>query len=112
MRDANAQRALTASALALVVACAAGASFLPPMLAETLGSLPRTALLGLALTAGALLHWVWLGMGAGRLHRSVPGWVALAFFLFPIGGVAALLLLWGCFGADAKRATPAPASGT
>jgi hypothetical protein len=111
-RDHAAVAPLAASALALVAACAAGARFLHPMLDDTLASAPRAALLALAATAAALLHWVWLGIGARRLQRPVAGWVALAVCLAPIGGVAALLLLGGCFPGHGERASTAPAAGT
>lgn len=97
MNDSPAQRALGASTLALVVACACIAAFLPPMVEATVQSVPRMALLGCAIAAGLLLHWAFVGIAAHRLARSVAGWVSLAVLLFPIGGIAALILL-GFFG--------------
>ncbi|GAB4042027.1 MAG: hypothetical protein Fur0014_13910 [Rubrivivax sp.] len=105
----SAQKAIGASALALVVAFASIVAFLPPMVEATVQSVPRTVLLGLAIATGVLLHWVFVGIAAHRLERSVPGWVALSVLLFPIGGIAALILL-GFFGEEAARgpATSAP----
>ncbi len=101
MTETSAQRALGASTLALVVACASIVPFLPPMVETTVQSIPRTALLGTAIAAGLLLHWVFVGIAASRLARSVAGWVGLSLF-FPIGGIAALILL-GFFGDEAAR---------
>lgn len=108
--ESSASRALSASTLALVVACATIVAFLPPMVEHTVASVPRIALLGTAMAAGLMLHWVFLGIAARRLERSVAGWVALAVLLFPIGGIAALILL-GFFGDEAQRSAPAPAPG-
>lgn len=109
---AGAQRSLGAATLALVVALASTAAFLPPMVEATVASIPRTVLLGTAIVAGLLLHWAFLGIAAKRMARSVVGWVALSLLLFPIGSVAALILL-GFFGDDPDAAgAPAPASGT
>jgi hypothetical protein len=108
MTEASAQRAIVASALALALACAAIAAFLPPMLEATLTSIPRTALLGCTLAVGIGLHWAFLGIAAHRLQRSVPGWLAWGL-LFPIGGAAALILLG--FFSDERRGAPAPARG-
>src|SRR5438067_1334110 len=78
MADTPAQRALTASTAALVVAVACVATFLPPLLAETLGSPLRIVATALALAVAVLLHWVYLAIAAFRLGRSVAGWTALA----------------------------------
>jgi cytochrome bd-type quinol oxidase subunit 2 len=114
MTDSNAassaHRALGASTLALVVACASIVPFVPPMVEATVQSIPRIVLLSSAIVVGLLLHWVFLGIAARRLQRSVLGWVALAVGLFPIGGVTALILL-GFFGDEAAHAPPAPAPG-
>ena len=108
MTESSAQRAIGASALALVVACAAIAAFLPPLLEATLSSVPRMVLLGCAIAAGIVLHWAFLGIAAHRLERSVAGWLAWGL-LFPIGGAAALILLG--FFSDERAGTPAPARG-
>lgn len=106
----SAHRALGASTLALVVACASIVPFVPPMVEFTVQSIPRIVLLGSAILAGMLLHWVFLGIAARRLGRSVLGWVALAVGLFPIGGVTALILL-GFFGDEAEHGLSARAPG-
>lgn len=93
MKETAIQSALTASALALVVAFACAAAFVPPMLAGTLASLPRTVLLGLSLAVAIPLHWIFLGIAVRRMGRSVAPWVALAVLLFPVGSVIALILL-------------------
>lgn len=86
------QRALTASAVSLLVACACAALFLPPMVERTVASVPTTVFIAVALASSVVLHWVYTGIAARRMGRSVPGWVALSL-LFPVGGVAALVLL-------------------
>ncbi len=94
------QRALAASAVSLLVACACLALFLPPMVNTTVTSVPTTVFVGMAMAAAIVLHWVFTGIAAQRMARSVAGWVALSL-LFPVGGVAALVLLaW--FGDEAE----------
>lgn len=109
MIASSAARALGASTLALLVACAGIAAFLPPMQDATLASWPRMALFGSAAAAGVVLHWVFVGKAAQRLGRSVAGWVSLSALLFPIGGATALMLLG--FTAAAPTPAPAPARG-
>jgi hypothetical protein len=108
LSEPSAQRALGASSLALLVACASIAAFLPPMLEATLASIFRIALMGCAAAVGIVLHWVFLGIAAHRLDRSAPGWVSLGL-MFPIGGAAALMLLG--FFSDERAPAPAPAPG-
>ena len=98
----SARRALTDSALALLLATVALAMFVPPLLGSTLQTPLRVAATALALAVALPLHWVWLGIGARRMGRSVRGWVALAL-LFPVGGAAALLLLLGLLEEPAAR---------
>jgi hypothetical protein len=108
MTETPAQNALMASTVALVVACAGLAFFLPPMLDRTLESVPRIVLTALALATATLLHWAFLGIAARRLGRGVAGWAALSVLLFPIGSVAALMLLaW--LDDEAELPVPAPA---
>jgi uncharacterized membrane protein YhaH (DUF805 family) len=108
MSETPAQNALAAAAIALIVACGSLALFLPPMLDSTLESVPRIVLVSLVLVTAQILHWAFLGIAARRLDRSVAGWVALSVLLFPIGSVAALILLaW--LGEDRSLPTPAPA---
>ncbi|WP_284615177.1 hypothetical protein [Aquabacterium humicola] len=95
MINKPARRALADSALALVAAVAAIAMFLPPMVNDTTGSVPRMVALGLVIAVAIPLHWVLLGIGVRRMRRSAIAPVAAAVLLFPIGGAAALiLLLW------------------
>ena len=110
MNETPAQRALTASTLALAAALVAVAMFLPPLVERTLGSVLRIAMTGLALASAVLLHWIFLGIAASRMRRSVGGWVGFAVLLFPIGSVAALILLsW--FGQEGQPGAPAPGHG-
>lgn len=100
------QRALTASTLALVVAVGGVAMFLPPLVKHTLELPLRAVAVGLAMACALLLHWVFLGLAAQRMQRSVAGWVSLSVLLFPVGSATALILL-GWF-ADERR-TPSAA---
>lgn len=93
MHAAPVQRALAASTVALVVALACLALFLPPMVDRTTASIPLVVFVSLSLAAAMLLHWIFLGIATQRMARSVPGWVGLSVLLFPIGSVAALMLL-------------------
>ena len=105
MHETPAQRALAASTAALLVCVGCGLLFLPPMIERTLESVPRIVLTGLVLAVALLLHWVFLGIAARRMQRSVGGWVGLSIFLFPVGGMAALMLLaWFC--GEAPGASP------
>jgi drug/metabolite transporter (DMT)-like permease len=108
-QETPAQRALNASTVSLVAAVACLLLFLPPFFERYLTTPAALAANGLTLAAALLLHWVFLGIGARRLGRSVAGWVALAVVLFPVGGAAALILLtW--FGEEAGDSAPAVAS--
>ena len=109
--ESPAQRAIGASVAALAVAVAAGMAFLPPLVHSTVASVPRTVVVALVLAVAVLLHWVFLGIAAKRLERSVPGWLAMGVLLFPIGGAAALIL-FGWFEEDRQglRRVRAPAT--
>ena len=103
MMQAPVQRALAAATMALVVAGACLLLFLPPMVDRTVQSVPWTVMVSLTLASALLLHWVFVGIAAQRMGRSVPGWVALSL-LFPVGGVAAIsLLAW--FGDESRLDT-------
>lgn len=91
--ETPAQRALNASALALVVAVAALLLFMPPFFERYLSAVALIVGDALVLSTALLLHWVFLAIGAHRMRRSVPAWVVLAVLLFPVGGAAALILL-------------------
>lgn len=92
-QESPAQRALNASTVALLVAVAALLLFLPPFFERYLTEVAFIVADSLALSTALLLHWVFLAIGARRLHRSAPAWVGLAVLLFPVGGAAALILL-------------------
>ncbi|MCY7316498.1 MAG: hypothetical protein LH480_13010 [Rubrivivax sp.] len=93
MTDGPQQRALAAATLALLVALTCIALFLPPLAQHTLATAWHSALTALALAAALLLHWVFLGVAARRMARSVVGWTSLSVLLFPVGSVVALILL-------------------
>ena len=95
MNERPEQRALNASTVALLVAVACIAFFLPPLARSTLSSPLRITATGLVLACSLLLHWVYLGLGARRMARSAAGWVGLSVALFPVGSAAALILLHG-----------------
>ena len=93
MKETADQRALTASTVALVVSLGCLALFLPPLLERTVATPLRATATGLALACALILHWVFLGLAAKRMRRSVAGWVSMAVLLFPVGSAAALILL-------------------
>ena len=109
MPELSARKAFAMSTLALILALACLALFLPPFVERTLASTTRTVITALALVLAVLAHWACLGLGAYRAGRSVGFWVGgMAVLLFPIGGAAALWLLgW----AASERAVPTPAHG-
>jgi hypothetical protein len=80
--------------------------FLPPLLDRTVASALRIVAVALVLAVAVLLHWVYVGIAAFRLGRSVVGWTALSALLFPVGSVAALMLL-GWFHDEADVAASA-----
>ncbi|MCM0610304.1 MAG: hypothetical protein KA711_15155 [Ideonella sp. WA131b] len=84
---------LHAAAASLVAALACVALFLPPLLDDTIATPLRAAATGAALGVTLLLHWIFLGMAARRLQRSVPAWVGLSVLVFPMGSVLSLVLL-------------------
>ncbi len=93
MPETPARRALAAASVSLVFALACTVMFLPPLVAQTTGSVPRVVAIGVVLAASLLLHWAFLGIAAHRMGRSVPGWVALSLLLYPVGSATALILL-------------------
>jgi hypothetical protein len=84
---------LSASTIAQVAAVGCIALFLPPLARGTLDTVLRAAATGLGVACALLLHWVFLGIAARRMQRSVAGWVGLSVLLFPVGSAAALILL-------------------
>jgi hypothetical protein len=110
--ETSAQRALSASGLAWLVALACALAFVPPLLVHTVESVLRIVLVAGTLAVALALHWVFLGLAARRLQRSVLGWLALAVALFPIGGATALILLnWLADEAEGRAGPPAPHPG-
>jgi hypothetical protein len=107
MTESPAQRALAAAAVALLVAAASIAMFLPPLGAQTTASVLRSVLFGIAAATGLLLHAVFLAIGARHLGRSVAGWTSLSVLLFPVGSVAALILLSWLREESERSASPA-----
>ena len=99
MNESPVQRALAASTFSLLIGGACLFAFLPPVLFTTLESLPRTVGVGIVLACALLLHWAFLAIGARRMGRSPAGWLALSVLLFPVGSVAALVLL-GWYGSE------------
>ena len=106
----TAQRPLIDATLALLAALAGIAMFLPPLVQATTGSVLRSVGAGLLIALAMLSHWVFLGIAARRLNRSVAGWVGLSVGLFPVGGAAALILLaWLLADEQGRADPPAPA---
>lgn len=101
---------LQAAMVMLVAALGCVALFLPPLLEATIASPLRAAATGAALGVTLLLHWIFLGMAARRLRRSVPAWVGLSLLVFPIGSVLSLVLLGWFSGAAAPGRGPVQAA--
>jgi hypothetical protein len=101
---------LQAATLMLGAALLCVALFLPPLLDATIASPLRAAATGAALGVTLLLHWIFLGMAARRLRRSVAAWVGLSVLLFPIGSVLSLVLLGWFADAMAPGRAGAPAT--
>ncbi len=108
--DRQASSALSASAVALLL-CAAGVMmFLPPLVDETVASLPRTVLFGLVIAASLVLHGVFLAIAAQRQGRSPVRWVMLAVLMPVVGSIVAVVMLaW--FENEAKAAAAAMLQG-
>lgn len=112
MEQTAAQRAHSASTIALGVCILAVVALLMsvvPSVDITASKIVLIVLFGSAAAVGQFVHWVFLGIAAHRLNRSVAGWVALSVLLFPIGSVVALLMLWW-YGAE-QDWQPAPGAG-
>lgn len=110
MSAPTAHRALIDATLALLAAVAGIVMFLPPWVHATTDSVLRTVGAGLLIALALPLHWVFLGIAARRMQRSVAGWVGLAVLLFPLGGAAALILLAWLL-AEQGRPDPQAAAG-
>lgn len=110
MKETPASRAIAAATIALLVAAACVALFLPPLNARVVDSVLALVALGCALATALVLHGVFVGIAAHRMGRSVAGWVALALLLFPVGSAAALIVLsW--LGDEAAGPEPLPRHG-
>ncbi len=102
---------LQAASASLVAALACVALFLPPLLDDTIATPLRGAATGAALGVTLLLHWIFLGMAARRLRRSVPAWVGLSVLVFPVGSVLSLVLLgWFADASAPDRGQPQAAA--
>jgi ACR3 family arsenite efflux pump ArsB len=110
MTETAAQRALTAATVSLAVAVVCIAMFLPPLAEGTMSSVLRIVATAAVLAVAVPLHWVYTGICARRMGRSVVGWTSLSVLLFPIGSAAALILL-GWLGEEDMLPVPAPHHG-
>ena len=93
MSDRLAAPAISASAVALLLFAAGVAMFMPPLVDETVQSVPRTVLFGLVIAASLVLHFIFLGIAVRRQGRRVVPWVGLALLFLPVGSIVALVLL-------------------
>lgn len=104
MFDNRSQNAISAAAISLFVFVACVACFMPPLNKYALQSTSLVALLGITIAVSMLLHFVFIGIAAQRLGRSVAMWVVLSVLLFPIGSIVGLILFeWF---SDENRTTP------
>ena len=95
MQYTAARHALIDAALALLAAGAAIALLLPPLVNHSTLSTGRLISASLVIALALPLHWLFLGIAARRMRRSVAGWVGLSVLLFPVGSAGALILLGG-----------------
>ena len=95
MPKKSARLVLFDALLAWLAACTAIVMFLPPLEQATLASLPRSVAAGAVIALAMPLHWLFLGIAASRMGRSVGAWVGLSLLLFPVGSAAAMILLAG-----------------
>ena len=92
MQVSRAHQPIVAASVSLLAFGGCVAAFLPPLNQQTLESLPLTVALGIALAVSLILHFVFVGIAAQRLGRSVWGWVILALLLFPIASIVGPIL--------------------
>ena len=95
MHRTAARRALIDATLALLAAGAAIALILPPLVHGSALATGRLVGAALVIALALPLHWVFLGIAARHMQRSVLGWVGLSVLLFPVGSAGALILLGG-----------------
>jgi hypothetical protein len=93
MPDRQASPALSASAVALLLFGAGVLMFMPPLVDETVASVPRSVLFGLVIASSLVLHFIFLGIALQRQGRRVGLWVGLSLLFFPVGSIVALVLL-------------------
>ena len=93
MPDRQASPALSAAAVALLLFGAGVLMFMPPLVDETVASVPRSVLFGLVIASSLVLHFIFLGIAVQRQGRRVATWITLALLTFPVGSIVALVLL-------------------
>ena len=92
MKQSSVTQAVASAAVSLVVFCLCVGAFLPPFVERTVGSVPLTIVLGIAIAVSFVLHIAFVGIAAHRAHRSAVLWAVLAVLVFPIGSIAGLIL--------------------
>jgi len=93
--DSRTKDALTGAGLTLVGFAACLWFILSAGVSDDSQAVMRVPLFAIGLAACCVLHWVFVGIAAKRLGRSVVGWLALTVLTFPIASLVALaLLLW------------------
>ena len=107
MSNQPAARALGGAAASLLAFGACLYMFLPPTVNETTASVPKTVLFGIAMACSIVLHLVFVGIAAQRLHRRAWMWVLIALIGFPVSSIVGLVML-GFFDEERAAAAPAP----
>src|SRR5258706_8699762 len=106
MSNQPAARALGAAAASLLAFGACLYMFLPPTVAETTASVPKTVLFGIAMACSIILHLVFVGIAAQRLQRRAWLWVLIALIGVPVSSIVGPVML-GFFDEE-RAAAPAP----
>lgn len=88
-----ATRAMSAAAATLLAFGVCLYMFLPPMVDETTASVPKTVLIAFAMASSIILHLVFVGLAAARMHRRAWLWVLIALIGFPVSSIVGLVLL-------------------
>ena len=92
MELSHAERPIAAAAVSLVAWFAFIASFLPPLSHYTTNSVGMQILCGLGIAVSLFVHWIFIGIAAKRLGRSVVGWVTISVIALPIASIVGLIL--------------------
>lgn len=92
MFDRRSQNAISAAAISLFVFIASVACFLPPLYNYVSHSILLMIALGMAIGISVILHFIFVGVAAGRLGKNIVLWVTLSIVFFPIGSIAGLIL--------------------